>query len=47
MTFHLGVKVTQNIALYLAHHETNAPTNFEIATSSGFGEDGLTRKCII
>ena len=43
----LGVKVTQNVVQYHPHHATYAPVNFEVAMSTGSGEDSFTRKYII
>ena len=43
----LGVKVTQNFALYHPHHVTYASENFEVPMSDGSGEDAFTRKYII
>ena len=43
----LGVKVTQNVALYHPHHVTYAPVNFEVAMSNGSGEDLFKRKYFI
>ena len=43
----LGVKVTQNVVLYLPNHITYAPAKFEVATSNNLGEDAFTRKYII
>ena len=42
-----GVKVTQNVAMYLPHHVTYAPGKFEVAMSNDLEEDAFTRKYII
>ena len=42
-----GVKVTQNVAQYLLHHVTNAPTKFKVSMSKGLGGDAFTKKYII
>ena len=42
-----GVKVIQNVAQYLLHHATYAPTKFEIAMSNRLGGDAFTRKFMI
>ena len=39
----LGVKVTQNVAQYPAHHVTYATSKFAVAMSNGL-EDAFTRK---
>ena len=39
----LGVKVTQNDALYPLHHVTYSAVIFEVATSNGLGGDTFTR----
>ena len=38
------VKVTQNVAQYLLHHVTDAPTKFEVATSNGLGGNAFTKE---
>ena len=42
----LGVKVTQELALYHLHHVTYAHAQFVVATSNGLGGDAFTRKYI-
>ena len=42
--FDLGVRVTQNVAQYSLHHDTDAATKFKVATPNGLGGDTLTRK---
>ena len=39
----LGVKVTRNVTQYPLHHVIYAPTQFQVATSNGLGEDTITR----
>ena len=39
----LGVKVTQNVALYPPHHKSYAPTKFEVAMSNGRRTDFGTK----
>ena len=43
----LRAKVTQNVAQYLLHHVTYAPTKLIVATSNSLGGDAFTRKYII
>ena len=40
----LQVKVTLNVAQYLIHHVTYAPTEFEVTTSKALGGEEFTRK---
>ena len=40
----LCFKVTRNVAQCPLHHVTFAPTEFEVTTSKGLGEDAFTRK---
>ena len=42
----LGVKVTQNVALYPLHYVTYSATNFEVATFNRVGGDTFTRKTL-
>ena len=43
----LGVKVTQNVALYHPHHMTYASANFEVAMSNGSREGQGHMKCCL
>ena len=40
----LGLKVTQNVALYPLHHKTFTPANIAVATFNSLGGDAFTRK---
>ena len=41
--FHLGVKVTRNVAQYPLHHMTYAAVKFEVARPNSLGGDTITR----
>ena len=42
--FDLQVKVTLNVAQYPLHHETYAPTEFEVTMSKALGGEAFTKK---